>query len=76
MLTPEQCRAARGWLNWSQTDLANHASVSLSTVRDFETGKRTPIANNLEALARVLKGEGVELQFDDGGKPLGIKVQR
>lgn len=76
MLSPEQSRAARAWLDWSQEDLAKRASVALSTVRDFEKGRRTPIANNLEAIARVLKGEGVELLFDEGGKSLGIKVQR
>jgi transcriptional regulator with XRE-family HTH domain len=75
MLSPEQSRAARAWLDWSQDDLAKRASVALSTVRDFEKGRRTPIANNLEAIARVLRGEGVELLFDDTGKALGIKVR-
>jgi transcriptional regulator with XRE-family HTH domain len=75
MLAPEQSRAARAWLDWSQEDLAKRASVALSTVRDFEKGRRTPIANNLEAIARVLKGEGIELLFDAEGKAAGIKVQ-
>ena len=39
-LTPEQCRAARAWLDWSQNDLADAANISLSTVRDFEKGRR------------------------------------
>jgi len=76
MLSPEQCRAARAWLDWSQEDLAKRASVSLSTVRDFEKGRRTPITNNLEAIARVLKSEGIELLFDGVEKPKGISVQR
>ena len=76
MLAPEQSRAARAWLEWSQEDLAKRASVALSTVRDFEKGRRTPIANNLEAIARVLKSEGVELLFDNTGKPRGIAVER
>ncbi len=76
MLSPEQSRAARAWLDWSQEDLAKRASVALSTVRDFEKGRRTPIANNLEAIARVLRGEGVELLFDETGKASGIKIRR
>jgi ribosome-binding protein aMBF1 (putative translation factor) len=76
MLTPEQSRAARAWLEWSQEDLAKRASVALSTVRDFEKGRRTPISNNLEAIRRVLEAEGVELLFDDAGKPRGIAVGR
>ncbi|MBT3072116.1 helix-turn-helix transcriptional regulator [Rhodomicrobium sp. Az07] len=76
MLTPEQSRAARAWLEWSQEDLAKRASVALSTVRDFEKGRRTPIANNLEAISRVLSSEGVQLLFDDSGKPTGIRISR
>lgn len=61
MLSPEQCRAARGWLNWTQEDLAAKANVSLSTVRDFEKERRVPIANNLEAMERVLEANGIKL---------------
>lgn len=62
-LTPEQCRAARGWLDWSQENLAAAAHVSLSTVRDFEKGRRTPIANNLTAIRAALETAGIELVF-------------
>ena len=30
-MTPEQCRAARAWLNWPQDGLAKAASVGVST---------------------------------------------
>ena len=66
-LSPEQSRAARAWLGWSQTELAKRALVSLSTVRDFETGQRTPFANNLAALRRAIQGAGVRLVFDRKG---------
>jgi transcriptional regulator with XRE-family HTH domain len=71
MLTPAQCRAARGWLDWTQKDLADRARVSMSTIRDFESGKRTPIANNVEALRRSIEAAGVSLVFRKG-KPVGI----
>jgi ribosome-binding protein aMBF1 (putative translation factor) len=58
-MKPEQCRAARGWLDWSQADLAKKAKVGLSTVKDFESGKRTPIANNLEGIRRALEAAGI-----------------
>lgn len=74
MLTPEQSRAARGWLAWSQEDLAQKAHVSLSTVRDFEKGRRTPITNNLDALRRVIEDAGVKLIFGDDGTARGIAV--
>jgi DNA-binding transcriptional regulator YiaG len=68
-MTPDQCRAARGWLDWSQPDLASAAHVSLSTVRDFEKGRRVPIANNLAAMKAALEAKGIA--FVDGAA-LGI----
>lgn len=72
MITLEQCRAARGWLGWTQQDLAAKARVGLSTVRDFEAGRRTPIANNLEAIRRALEGDGIQFVFDADGVACGI----
>jgi DNA-binding transcriptional regulator YiaG len=73
LMSPEQCRAARGWLDWSQKDLAAKASVSLSTVRDFEKGRRAPIANNLTAMRAALEGAGIA--FVDGATP-GITYKK
>ena len=70
-MSPEQCRAARAWLSWSQDDLATKAQVSNSTVRDFEARRRMPIANNLTAIRRALEAGGIELVFADG-QPTGI----
>jgi transcriptional regulator with XRE-family HTH domain len=71
-MSPEQCRAARGWLDWSQEELAQRANVALSTVRDFEKGRRVPIGNNLLAMRQALLNGGVEL-LDEGGVTTGIR---
>jgi transcriptional regulator with XRE-family HTH domain len=73
-LSPEQSRAARGWLGWSQHELAERARVGLSTIKDFESSKRTPIANNLDAIQRAFEAAGIVLSFKDGGRPAGIGV--
>ena len=75
MLSPEQSRAARAWLDWSQDDLAKRANVSLSTVRDFEKGRRTPIANNLDAMRKALEAKGVAFEADANGNAVGITVR-
>jgi transcriptional regulator with XRE-family HTH domain len=59
-MSPEQARAARSWLGWTQAELAERARVGLSTVKDYEGGKRTPIANNLDAMQRALEQAGME----------------
>lgn len=58
-MSPEQIRAARNWLAWTQAELADRAKVGLSTIKDYESGKRTPIANNLEAITRALEAAGM-----------------
>jgi ribosome-binding protein aMBF1 (putative translation factor) len=71
-MTPEQCRAGRGWLGWSQQELAVRARVGLSTVRDFEAKRRQPITNNIAAMQRALGTSGVRLVFGPSGEAAGI----
>ena len=66
-MSPEQCRAARGWLGWSQVQLAKRAKVGQSTVKDFESRRRTPIPNNLDAMRRALEAAGIA--FANGDVP-------
>ena len=76
MLSPEQCRAARAWLNWSQDELAKRAKVGLSTLKDFEAGKRMPMRNNHSAIRSTLEWAGVAFVHDSKGRPVGITVRQ
>ncbi|MCR4523796.1 MULTISPECIES: helix-turn-helix transcriptional regulator [Bosea] len=67
MITPAQCRAARALLDWSQQDLAKAAHLSLSTIRDFEKGRRVPTHNNLRGIKLALEEEGVEVGAERSG---------
>ena len=58
-LTPEQCRAARALLDWTQDDLAAHAEVSRSTVRGFEGGQHGLQRATAAAIRRALEIAGV-----------------
>jgi transcriptional regulator with XRE-family HTH domain len=74
MLTPEQSRAARALLGIGQQELADAAGVGLSTVRDFEKRRRTPIRQNMEAIARALEAAGVVFIAENGGGP-GVRLK-
>lgn len=63
MITPEQCRAARGLLDWSQSRLADVAQVGRQTVVDFERGERNPREGSLKAMRKALECERVEFLF-------------
>jgi transcriptional regulator with XRE-family HTH domain len=71
-ITGSQCRAARGLIGMDQNTLAEAASVARGTLIDFEKGKRTPGANNIDAIARALEAAGVE--FTNGKQP-GVRMK-
>lgn len=75
-LNPSQSRAGRGWLGWTQAELAEKAGIGLSTLRDFEGEHRSPISNNLAAIRRALEDGGAAdfLKATDGltAPPLAV----
>lgn len=74
-MTPAQSRAARGWLGWSQKQLAERAGVALNTVYEFEKGRRTPAAYIITAMRAAIEAEGIRLLFDQDGNPAGLVRQ-
>ena len=72
-MSPEQCRAARAWLHWSQRLLAAKARVSASTIRNFEAGARVPHGNNLRAIRAALEEAGIWFATD--GRSLGFAAK-
>jgi predicted transcriptional regulator len=74
-MSPAQCRAARGWLGWSQARLANEANVSLSTVRDFEVGRHMPRLLNMHSMMNAFENAGIQFSCI-GGKDTGISFNK
>ncbi len=75
LLTPEQCRAARGLLDWTQEDLAQKAGVSRSTIRDFEKGRHWPHPSTATQVVAALEKGGVLLiPSDEAGA--GVRLQK
>ncbi|MFT0891512.1 helix-turn-helix transcriptional regulator [Pseudochelatococcus sp. G4_1912] len=74
-LLPEQCRAARAFLNWTQDTLAERAGISRSTVRGFE-GEHHVLHRTTEAqLVRVLEDAGICFLNDSRQGP-GVRLRR
>jgi transcriptional regulator with XRE-family HTH domain len=73
-LTPKHVRAARALLAWSQQDLAKNAGVATSTIADFERGRRTPVANNAQAIRDALETAGIT--FLPTGAVIGPPIPR
>jgi transcriptional regulator with XRE-family HTH domain len=74
-VTPEQCRAARALLDWSQDDVAAKAKIGIKTLQLFERGHRDPYDRTLEALRVTLEKAGVEFIAENGGGP-GVRLAK
>ena len=76
MITPAQCRAARGLLGWTQKDLARRCTMSMRTIITFEMSKTTPTPLNMKTLQEKLEEGGVEFidMVDDAHKE-GVRLK-
>jgi transcriptional regulator with XRE-family HTH domain len=75
MVTPAQCRAARGLLGWNQQELARQAGVGIVTVHQLETGVSQPRRATLDVIRRALESAGVEFIDENGGGP-GVRLRK
>lgn len=75
MITPSQCRAARGLLDWSQQQLADAAKVGVVTVRQFEAGAAQPRNATIEVVTRALEQAGVVFVAENGEGP-GVRMRK
>ena len=75
MITPAQCRAARGLLSWKQRDLAAHSGVGYSTIRKFEAEETAARNSTLVVLRLTFEKAGVEFIDENGGGP-GLRLRK
>lgn len=66
MISPEQCRAARALLNWTQSDLAERVSISAVSIRAFEKGGEMR-DSNLKLIRMTFEAAGVTFIPENGG---------
>jgi transcriptional regulator with XRE-family HTH domain len=75
MITAEQCRAARGLLDWGQADLAEKAGVGIVTVRQVEAGGHEARRATLQVIKHAFELAGVEFIDENGGGP-GVRLKK
>jgi len=72
MISPAQCRAARAFLAWSQSDLCEAANVGRATLANFEAEKSTPYDRTLRDIQHALEKAGIEF-FGETGVGMIVK---
>lgn len=68
MISAGQIRAARAFLNWKQTDLANASGVSEMSIKNIERGLTDPRVSTITAIRNALQSAGVEFVDDERGE--------
>lgn len=74
MISPGQCRAARGLLDWSQEKLAEQSGVATATIRQLESGIHEPRRATLYVVLQAFEKAGVEFLDGNGGGP-GVRLR-
>lgn len=76
VITPEQCKAARGLLSWKQSDLDSASGVSRKTIASFENrrGERAPYGRTVKDLQRAFEDAGLEF-VDHNGSGEGVRFR-
>ena len=75
MLTPSQCRAARGLLDWTQQELADTARIGVATVRLFEGEGADARPATIAVLRAAFERAGIEFIEENGGGP-GLRLRQ
>ncbi len=77
-LLPQQCRAGRALIGWSQDQLSSASKVAKATIANFEAGRRQPYERTLSDIREALEREGVIFLADgeaaDGGP--GVRLRK
>jgi DNA-binding XRE family transcriptional regulator len=66
MLKPEQCRAGRALLDWTQSELAAQVPISAVSIRAFEKGGEMRVSNQ-RLLRKAFEAAGVVFIDENGG---------
>lgn len=74
MISPAQCRAARGLVDWPASKLSRRSAVKTYDIRQFERGSIELQERENAAVRAVLEGAGIEF-IDENGGGAGVRFR-
>jgi transcriptional regulator with XRE-family HTH domain len=74
-ITPEQCRAARALLGWTQDDLEERSKVAKKAIADFERNAGIPYKRSLIEIEEAFEAGGVRFISENGGG-VGLRLTK
>ena len=75
LMSPSQCRAARGLSKWTQPTLADASGIGLSTLNRYENETRPPRPDAIRQLQSALETAGIELIFAGRSGGYGVRLK-
>lgn len=76
MIDAGQIRAARAFLQWSQSTLAERAGLSLPTIKRIEAnGTGSSAVDTVRAIMSALEAGGCSFLPDDGNHGRGVRAK-
>ena len=76
MISPSQCRAARGLLKWTQPKLAEESGIGLSTINRYENETRPLREAAVLRIKSTLESAGVEFISENGSGGAGVRLKK
>ena len=66
MISPQQIRAGRALLDWTQLQLSERSGVSRASIKNIEKGITAPRMDSIEAITKAFEDSGLEFLPGNG----------
>ena len=78
LVTPDQIRAGRALINWSQADLAERSGLARPTIVNIENGAQLPEFKTLEKIVSAFDTVGIQFGINESvrRKEQDVKIYR
>ncbi len=75
MISAKQIKAARALLDWGQNELATATSLSVTTIRNLESGEMSVRGATMQIIRQVMESSGIEFTDGEGVRCRNDKIK-